>query len=437
MSEQNPPQQPPMVLHPQVEDRDALAERLLATHRVWDPWSLEHKMRFHGGPLIFSGAFKRRLDDAARRVGALYESLARIVWGRPAFLDDFYHLTPWQKRMWLASGGRWHAFARLDCFLCRDGRLQICEINADTPSGHDDAFTIGQVVGEDHPHLVDPNARYVPSLLAVAEQAHAAMTGADGGLRAVGIVYPTDQPEDITLIHMISDWFAARGVRVVHGSPFNIVPGPSGRGVSLFGQPVDLIYRHYKTDWWGERAPVWRDEPPFYDEEALEGPLRDVLRAELEGHLAVLNPFGSIVPQNKRSQAFFWRERRLFSASDQATIREFIPETWPLESMDAAKLLGERELWVLKSDFGCEGDEVVIGRHVDDELWGRALQNAVPGRWVAQRFFDVMPLNERWLPNIGVYLVGGAPVGLFTRLSPLETITDDRSRVAPSFVEGR
>ena len=69
-----------------------------------------------------------------------------------------------------------------------------------------------------------------------------------------------------------------------------------------------------------------------------------------------------------------------------------LPETVRLEVMDPAKLSQERERWVLKSDYGAEGDEVIVGRLVDQKTWDASLLHAVPGRWVAQRYFE--PLGE-------------------------------------------
>ena len=51
----------------------------------------------------------------------------------------------------------------------------------------------------------------------------------------------------------------------------------------MFGEPLDLLIRHYKTDWWGERQVVWSDAEPYPDDEPLSGPLRLLLSAEYAG----------------------------------------------------------------------------------------------------------------------------------------------------------
>jgi len=51
---------------------------------------------------------------------------------------------------------------------------------------------------------------------------------------------------------------------------------------------------------------------------------------------------------------------------------------------------------------------------------------------VAQRFFEVAPTEDGWLPNYGVYLIGGRAAGFYTRLS--RTATDYTAVTAPTFV---
>ena len=88
----------------------------------------------------------------------------------------------------------------------------------------------------------------------------------------VGILYPTELTEDLRWSRLYRRWFERRGWRVVLGSPFNLRRAGGG-GVALFDVPCDVFVRHYKTDWWGERLPVWDDEEPFADPAPLAEPL--------------------------------------------------------------------------------------------------------------------------------------------------------------------
>jgi glutathionylspermidine synthase len=181
--------------------------------------------------------------------------------------------------------------------------------------------------------------------------------------------------------------------------------------------PVTCSFRHYKTDWWAERKPVWLSQAPFPDDEPLTQALAMLLSAEMEGKIAVLNPFGAVLPQNKRSLALMWEERRRFSPEGQAAIARWLPPSFRLETQSLPSLRREREAWVLKSDYGCEGEETIVGRATTQANWEEALADAVPDRWIVQRCFEPVRDSSGCECNLGVYLIAGAACGLYARRS--------------------
>jgi glutathionylspermidine synthase len=93
----------------------------------------------------------------------------------------------------------------------------------------------------------------------------------------------------------------------------------------------------------------------------------------------------------------------------------------------------QREEWVLKSDYGAEGDEVIVGKYVTDELWRASLEHARAGRWVAQRFFEAKPIDDNGsLVNHGVFLVAGEACGLYARIQAGPT--DERALSTPVLI---
>jgi glutathionylspermidine synthase len=146
----------------------------------------------------------------------------------------------------------------------------------------------------------------------------------------------------------------------------------------------------------------------------------------------VINPFGAVLTQNKRTMALMWEEIGLFSGRAQAAIRRYLPHTARLEELPKARLRDERDDWVLKSDYGCEGEEVVIGRTTSPAEWASALDDARPGRWIAQRRFDPLASRRGGHVNHGVYVVAGRAAGLFTRLH--RDATDRHAICAPTLV---
>jgi len=418
-------------------DYGDFARMLYATGVLSDPW-LGGKERFRLQPALLSQSQAERLRTSAERVGLIYHELSEIVIRHPELLDQFFNLTPWQKAMWLASEGRWHGIARVDLFICADGaedsRVRACEMNSDTPSGEAEASLLNQLLHPFHTDTIDPNEGLDERFWQMLAASHRARTGQDIEPESVAIVYPTDLPEDLSMIAIYKQWLEDRGCKVTLGSPFNLGVDLEGR-VTVMGEAVDLIIRHYKTDWWSERETIWTNQAPFADPDPLARELILLLEAENEGRVTVVNPFGAVVTQNKFAMALMWERRELFSEQTQNWIAEYIPETRRLTAMRHEDL--NREQWVLKSDYGCEGDSVLCGPFVKPRDWQLALATAIPEHWIAQRFFEVAPVEdgqggEVTLPNYGVYLIGGRAAGFYTRLS--QKATNYASVTAPTFI---
>jgi glutathionylspermidine synthase len=409
------------------------AQMLYRTGVISDPW-LDGRERFRLRGVIIDPERARELEQVAERVAFLHHELAEIVWRDPALLDDYFGLTPYQKAMWLAAEGRWHGIARVDLFLCQDGRIRACEMNSDTPSGEAEAVIINQLLHPYHPGTKDPNRGFADrfwQMLIASHREHrkACRQPLTDDAPAAAIIYPTDLPEDLSMIACYRAWLTERGSRVTLGSPYNLRADREGRVYAL-GDAVDLIVRHYKTDWWGEREPIWLNQPPYNDPEPLDRELLPLLEAERAGMVTVVNPFGAVLTQNKFALAFMWDHRDLFSPQSREWIEAYLPETHRLCDMDRNTL--RREEWVLKSVYGCEGDSVICGPFVTEHDW-QTLQPMIDDRhWIAQRFFDVAPLEGGLLPNYGVYVIGGLAAGYYTRLSAKST--DYLAVTAPTYI---
>lgn len=397
-------------------DYTAFARTIYETGVLSDPW-FDGVERFGLEGVVLSPRLANSLAVAAERVAYLHEELVRILLDEPTLLTEFYHLTPCQYAMWQAAGGLWHGIARADLFLCQDGRIACCELNSDTPSGQPEAVILNQLLQPRHGDVDDPNAGLERRFIAMLRESHAKRT--DKPLTSVGIIYPTELTEDLSMITLFTQWLEASGIAVVHGSPYNV--HRTRRGIAVLGEPVDLVIRHYKTDWWGERLPVWDDAPDYLDPDPLDEPLRALLTADICGEVTIVNPFGAVITQNKLSLAFFWEEQHRFSRRSQHWIRQYIPQTYRMTSLSPDRLRAERTQWVLKSDYGCEGEETICGPFVSDELWQKTIDHALPERFVAQRFFHAQPDPMGRLTNYGVFLIGGTASGFFTRLSPQST----------------
>lgn len=402
------------------------AARLRATGLLSDPW-VDGKPRFRRRPILLGSQDLAALYHAAESVVAVLHELAMICTVEPRLVRDWFGLTPTQLLMWASSAPAWHGIARADVFMTADGPM-VCEANCDTPSGEAEAVALGLVTSEAHPGYDDPASHLEDRLCGLVESASPPETHG----RVVGLVYPTELSEDLSMLSLYRRWLERRGWRVLLGSPFNLRATSDG-GVALFGSPCNVLFRHYKTDWWGERLPVWRDECAYSDPDPLAEPLAAVLGAMLRGRVGVVNPFGAVLAQNKRTFAFMWEEIDRFPVWAKHIIHSFVPRSLRMEALATETLLAKRMGLVLKSDYGCEGDEVVVGAEVDEGRWSAAVHQAVPGRWIAQDRFCPCRDDDGAAVNYGVYLIGGKATGLFCRTQA--GATDRRAVSAPVLVD--
>lgn len=416
--------------HPHAHAYQALAHELLATGIVSDPW-LDGRERFAVDPIVLAAADAARLAAAAEAVAAAYDEAARLCAADPWLVERYYPaLTPFQHLMWSASGGAWHGIARADVFLTDDAAPQICELNCDTPSGEAEAVLLNAAVARRHPSLRDPNVALERAFVNTIGAFAASLPRDPAAPPTVGIIYPTELVEDLSMILLYRRWLEARGCRVVLGSPFNL--GRADGRAALFDVPCDVFVRHYKTDWWSEREPARSDDAAIPDAEPLAHQLAVLVDAELAGTAAVVNPFGAVLLQNKRTMALLWEELSRFSPAAQQAIRAHVPFTARLEALPA-DALARRADWVLKSDYGCEGTEVLLGAEVDEPTWREALACARPGRWIAQRAFRPRRDADGRAVNHGVYVVGGEASGFFSRVH--RGATDYGATTAATLIE--
>lgn len=403
----------------------AFADRLVAGGILRDPW-VNGRPRFREEPVVVDAARHAAICRAAEEVAAASHALVSVLLDEPRLLEDVLGLTPFQRTMWTASAPAWHGIARADVFATDDG-VMVAELNCDTPTGEAEAVVLGELAG-DPPGTFDPTRGLGDRFLAMLDFVGARERAPDSGpVRAVGLVYPTEMTDDLPLVRLYRRWLESRGWAVVLGSPYNLTF--SGGRTCLFDTPIDLLLRHYKTDWWGERHSAWVDDP-IADAAALDAPFRAVLSGMASGTLAVVNPFGAVVPQNKRSFALMWEQIHRFPRAAQAAIERYVPVTRRLETMHVEQLAAQRGQWVVKSDYGAEGEEVIVGRDVDDATWRRALARARPGRWVAQQYFAAETDARGAAINHGVFLVAGRAAGLYARVAVGATDANSQSVAA-------
>jgi len=399
---------------PRVDYTD-FARAITADGLITDPW-IDGAPRFREEPIVLDAPRWRAMREAAEDVAGVYDEMCQLAGDDPSALERFFAMTPLQRAMWACSQPLWHGIARADLFFTEDG-ISIAELNCDTPTGEAEAVVLGRIAREGCERgLRDPNEHLEAAFGAMVDAtcARALDRAPDKTAMTCGIIYPTEFTEDLSVIRLYKRWMEACGFRVVLGSPFNLTLS-NDDALELFDERIDVMIRHYKTDWWGERVSAWDDED-LADQEPLSGPLGAALECAIDRRLVVVNPFGAVLPQNKRAMAFMWEHIHRFTPRAQSIIEKYVPVTSRAETIHQEQLRAQREQWVLKSDYGAEGEEVVVGKFTDEATWQASIDHARKGHWVAQRFFEARANEAGEITNFGVYVVAGRAAGIYARV---------------------
>jgi len=174
----------------------AFAERLTAGGGISDPW-LEGRPRFHPEPVVLGAGEQQALYRAAEEMAAAWNELCLVCTAQPDLVAGFLGLSEVQQALWWSSAPHWHGIARADVFLTGDGP-RICELNCDTPSGEAEAVLLNRAAAT--PGLSDPNAALEDRFCAMIEHLGRSVPGAARGPLSIGIVYPTEIAEDLSMV---------------------------------------------------------------------------------------------------------------------------------------------------------------------------------------------------------------------------------------------
>lgn len=370
----------------------------------------------------------RNIYSAVQSVHRIYNELVAIVADAPELLTSYFGFTELQTAMWNLSSVQWNGLTRADVFLTKGHQVKIVEVNSDTPSGIDEALLMDSIVEKKYENVGMFNTTLRSTWIDYIDKALHSINWSND-VPTVALLYPTDIPEDMGMICTLREWLEQTGKRVILGQPQNLQLNAEGI-VTLFSTPVDMIVRHFKTDWWLGGRDVWSESKHRRQPSVLLKPLSVIAQAVLANRLVVVNPFSTILTQNKLCMAFMHEYRSMFTPDTQAAIIKYIPKTVRLQPMDIEQIASTKDQWVLKSIYGCEGAEVVVGLFTQADEWVRTLRSIQPSEWIAQEYCDFITDHKNRYRNYGVYSVAGTPCGMYVRTSV--STTDNTAVVVPT-----
>jgi glutathionylspermidine synthase len=338
--------------------------------------------------------------DAWQDVVALATQLARETLAAEAELvrrpELYRHLgLPRGIRRALMSAARGRAPAsvariiRFDFHYTIDG-WRISEANVDVPGGLNEASGFPALVAPHYPFAVpvgDPAQAYADAVVASTG------TGA-----TVALVHATAYSDDRQMMAFVANRLRAAGVTPVLASPAHLHWNKGYATVEMGNTrtPVEAIVRFFPGEWLTSLPTDcgW----PFL----IAG-----------GVTPVSNPATALLVQSKRLPVI-WN----VLTTPMPTWRALLPET-----RDPRDVPWQRDKqWIVKPALGRVGEGIGMRDLVESRDWKWIHRSARfwPGSWVAQRRFEVVPVDVAgvlWYPCLGVYTVDDRVVGAYGRLA--------------------
>ena len=283
---------------------------------------------------------------------------------------------------------------RFDFHFTTDG-WRISEANSDVPGGLNEASGLPIAIAPRYPWAApvgDPAEAYACAIRACA---------GDEGI--VALIHATAYSDDQQMMCYVAARLEAAGLRTHLASPAHLrwVDGRAALDTAWWKGPLACVVRFFPAEWLCA-LPSFAGWSAFFS----------------GARTPVSNPATAILTQTKRFP-LVWDALR----EPLATWRAVLPET--RDPRDAPWRTSDQ--WVVKPALGRVGAGVGIREAVEARDM-RRIERQVrlwPGHWIAQRRFDVVPVEidgVRLFPCLGVYTLDARVVGAYGRLAPVPLV---------------
>jgi len=295
---------------------------------------------------------------------------------------------------------------RFDFHFTREG-WRVSEVNSDVPGGFSEAegfsslmarcFSGHRVAGEPASSWADRAA------LALDCEGEIALLSAPGYM------------EDAQVVAYLASFLRARGFKTHLVGPSGLRWKSGQAFLAAAREPLAGLFRFYQLEW----LPACKQAGWSH---FLFG-----------GATPVSNPGRAALSESKRFP-LVWRDLR----TRLPEFARLLPET--RAPREVARFLNDG--WLLKGSYSNCGDAVISRRWTSARSFRAAWARAVfaPQGWVAQREFDVVPLDTplgALTHCLGVYVVDGRAAGAYLRLSPAQFVDSSAIDAALLIAEER
>jgi len=278
---------------------------------------------------------------------------------------------------------------RFDFHYTTEG-WRISEANSDVPGGYTESSHFTAMMASHFPRLRmtgNPVETWAAAL---------AVAAGPGGVFA--LLSAPGFMEDHQVISFLAGRLREHGCATHLAKPEQIIwrDGAAFLDTACHRGPLDAIVRFYQAEWIA-RLPRWTNWKYFFR----------------GGKTLVASCGRSVIPESKRFP-LTWESLR----TPMRTWRALLPETRDPRDVSLSRDDG----WLLKPAMCNTGDSVNIRLAMPRREWmkTRLAATLFPGKWVAQRRFESLPVPTPLGPHhacVGIYTVNGKTAGAYARLS--------------------
>jgi glutathionylspermidine synthase len=367
----------------------ALRKRAVLEGCKWDP-QVGDVGTLANFPLFVSRCVYDQLADWAEQLSAeTFAAEQEIALKRPQLLKHL-GLPRGVRRALTADAPLAQTAARVirfDFHYTTDG-WRISEANTDVPGGFTEATFYTELMAEHFPDADIPGQPALDWANAIA-----------GIGEVVVLLAAPGYMEDLQIMAYLGRLLRQRGCTTWLCNPRQLT---WQNGTASFnGKRVGALVRFYQGEW------LARLRRRYGWENFFRGAITPFA-----------NPGVAVISESKRFP-LIWSHLE----TDLCAWKRLLPDTCDPREVNWR----DNESWVLKTAMCNTGDDVILRETLDARRWNKTAREVrwFPGKWVAQRRFDIRPVETPkgpMFPCIGVYTLNGRACGAYARLSRAQVV---------------
>lgn len=276
-------------------------------------------------------------------------------------------------------------FSRWDYFLTEAGKIQISEINNDTPFWFVESFFLNE---KDIKWTINPNKNLMTTFLTKLKKYW---------VNNLYVAWDMSYTEENRLSLFLKDFFSYHWLNSYNDWFWNLTIKDDG--VFYWWKKIDTVLKLIPIDW------LYED----FDMEKIE-------KLQEKWYVKLINNQFSFPFQIKSFYSYLWKYIDKFDENIQNIIKEHIPYTLRFDEIKKIDNINKDD-WVIKHINIREWVWVYIWKETDQKTWDSLLENNKNSQnWILQKDFNSFYDKNGITYNYWIYNIQWEYAGIFFRM---------------------